>query len=65
MRGTWVAQLVKHLTLGFDSGHDLTVQEWKPCIGLCANSVDPAWDSLSPSAPHTACALSVFLSQNK
>ena len=44
----WVAQLVKHPTLDFGSGHDLAVHEIKPCIRLCADSVEPAWDSLSP-----------------
>ena len=50
----WVAQLVKRLTLGFGSGQNLMVREIKPCTGLCADSVKPAWDSLSPflSAPH-------------
>ena len=28
--GTWVAQLVKHLTLDFSSGHDLKVCGIKP-----------------------------------
>ena len=36
-RGTWVAQMVKHPTLDFGAGHDLTVREI------------PAWDSLSLS----------------
>ena len=27
-RGTWVAQLVEYLTLGFSSGHDLGVMRW-------------------------------------
>ena len=40
---------VKHLTLDFGSGHDLTVHEIEPHIGLCTDSADPAWDSLSPS----------------
>ena len=44
-----MAQLVKCLTLDFSSGHDLMVCEFKPHIGLCADSVAPAWDSLSPS----------------
>ena len=48
-RGAWVAQPVKRLTLGFGSGHDLTVHEFKPRIGLHADSVEPAWDSLSVS----------------
>ena len=47
--GTWVAQSVKCSTLGFGSGCALKGQELKPHIGLCADSADPAWDSLSPS----------------
>ena len=46
---TWMAQSVKRPTLGFSSGHDLTVCEFEPLIGLCANSAEPAWDPLSPS----------------
>ena len=34
-RSTWVAQLVEHLTLGFGSGHDLTVHEIEPHVRLC------------------------------
>ena len=30
----WVAQSVKHLTLGFSSGHDLMVGGFEPHIGL-------------------------------
>ena len=48
-RGTWVTQLVKHPTLCFGSGHDLPVCEFEPRIRLCADSTQPAWDSLSPS----------------
>ena len=48
-QGTWVAHLVKHLTFDLSSGHDLTVPEIEPCIRLCADSTEPAWDSLSPS----------------
>ena len=46
MWGTWVAQLIKHLTLDFGSGHDLTVCEFEPQMGLHADSVEPAWDSV-------------------
>ena len=42
-----MAQSVKHLTLGFGSGHDLTVRGFESCIRLCAESAEPAWDSLS------------------
>ena len=65
-----MAQSVKHLTLDFGSGHNLTVRGFKPCIGLCADSGEPAWDSLSPS-PSLPCpyscslSLSLSLSQNK
>ena len=40
-----MAQSVKYLTLGFDSGHDLTVL-WvqAPCQ---SGNTEPAWDSLS------------------
>ena len=41
-RGTWVAQLVKCPTLDVGSGHDLTVHEFNPHIGPCADSVEPA-----------------------
>ena len=58
--GTWVAQLVKCLTPDLGSGHDLTVHEFKPCIGLCADSMKPAWDSLSPSLCSSPTVLSFF-----
>ena len=60
-----MAQLVKHLTLDFGSGHDLTVHEFRPCVGLCANSSEPGayfgfcvFLSLCPSPIH---ALSLSL----
>ena len=48
LRGTWVAQAVKRLD--FSSGHRLTVvgSGIEPCLGLCTDSTEPAWDSLSP-----------------
>ena len=42
-------QSVKRLTLDFSSGPDLMVRELEPHIGLCTDSVEAAWDSLSPS----------------
>ena len=48
-RGPWMAQLVKHLTRDFSSGLDLVVHEFEPHIRLCADGVQPAWDSVSPS----------------
>ena len=51
-KGTWVAQLVKRLTLEFGSGHDIMVVRSSPELSLVL-SVEPAWDflSLSLSAP--------------
>ena len=47
-----MARSVKRLTLDFSSGHDLTVaSEIEPCVGLCADSEEPAWDRPSLSAP--------------
>ena len=48
-----MAELVKRLTLDFGSGHDLTVHEFEPCVGLCTDSMEPAWGSLSPSLSDT------------
>ena len=59
-----MAQLVKCLTLDFGSGHDLTVHEIELLIGLCANSVEPTWDTLSPSLSASP-PLMFSLSQNK
>ena len=47
--GTWVAPSVKHPTLGFGSGHDLMVHEFDPHVGLHADTMEPAWNSLSLS----------------
>ena len=66
-----MAHLVKRPTLDFGSGHDLMVHQFKPYIGLCTDSMEPAWDSLPPSlsAPpplvhvhRCTCALSLSLS---
>ena len=61
-RDAWVAQLVKHPTLGFGSHHDLTLVEIEPHIGLCADNAEPAWDSLSPCL---YASLSLSLKINK
>ena len=47
--GAWVARSGKRLARGFSSGHELTVQGFEPHVGPCADSVEPAWGSLSPS----------------
>ena len=61
--GARVAQSVKRLTLGFDSGHDLTVVGWSPLLG----SALTVWNLLRILSlllsPHPQCALS--LSQKK
>ena len=63
-RCTWVAPLVEHRTLDLGSRHDLTVCGIEPRIRLCADSVEPAWDSLSLPLP-TPPLLVRSLSQNK
>ena len=46
----WLPQLSVWLLISAQgSGHDLTVRELEPRIGLCAGSAGPAWDPLSPS----------------
>ena len=57
-----MAQLVKWLTLGLGSGHDLMVGDFEPCMGFCANSVQPAWDSVFLSL-HPSSALSIALNK--
>ena len=56
--GSWMAQLVKQMTLDFSSGHDLLVQEFEPRVRLHANSVEPAWDSPSLSLSPATLPLS-------
>ena len=61
-----MAQLVERLTLGFGSGHDLTVHEFEPHIMLCAGIAERAWDSLSPPLSlHSSPACALSLSQSK
>ena len=62
-QSAWVAQLVRHLTCGFGSGHDLTVHEFKPHIRLCADISEPGASfefcvSLS-LCPSPACTVSL------
>ena len=61
LRGALVSQSVERLTFDFGSGHDLTVCGFKPWVRLCADSADPAWDSLSLSLC-PSCVLSLSLS---
>ena len=57
-----MAHLVKHLTLDFDSGHDLTILEVQLHVGLCADIAESAWDSLSLLLPYSH---SLFLKISK
>ena len=41
-RGAWVAQSVEGLALEIGSGHDLTVYEFRPRVGLHTGSSEPA-----------------------
>ena len=55
----WLSWL-KRPTLDLSSGHDLSVRELEPCVGLLADSVELAWDSVSPSLcsfPTLSCSL--------
>ena len=61
LRGAWLAQSVKRLTLA----HDLAVRGFEPHVGLCADGSEPGAcfgfcvsPSLSPSPAH---ALSLSL----
>ena len=62
---TWMAQSGKRLTPDVISGHDCTVLETELCIGLCADSTGPAWDSLSPSLSLLLPPRALSLPQNK
>ena len=52
-----MAQSVKRLTVDFGSSYDFMVCEFQPYVGLCADSMEPAWDSLS-APPLLECSLS-------
>ena len=60
--------MVKSMTVDFGSGHDLRVHEIEPRIRFFHDSVELAWDSLSPSLPAPPLlvhALSLSLSLSK
>ena len=66
IRGTWVAQSVKHRPHAFGSGHDLTVGGIDLHISLCTDSMEPTWDSLSLSlcpSPVPSFCLSILISK--
>ena len=52
--------VVKRPTLDLGSGHDLVVCGIEPRVGLCADSAEPVWDSLS-APPQPALSLSLSL----
>jgi len=61
--GAWVAQLVKHLILGFGSGHDLRVMRSSPMLGS-ALTMESALDSFPlpfplPPLCSSPCSLSL------
>ena len=60
-----MAQSGKQPTLGFHSGHDLMVCEFKLRLGPHAVSAEPAWDSLSFPVSVPSLSLSLSLSQSK
>ena len=52
--------------LDLGSGGDLTVCGFEPRIRFCADSTEPAWDSLSfPLSPPFPCSCALFLSLSK
>ena len=54
------------LSLDLGSGHDVTVDEFKPHIGLCIGGAESAWDSLPlPRLCVHACSLSLSPKINK
>ena len=53
-----MAQLVKCPTLEFGLGHDLTVHEIEPRVGLCAESLLRILSLSLPSPPLSSLALS-------
>ena len=60
IRGIWVAQSVKHLTLDFSSGHGLAVMTLSPMSGSWL-SIEPACDSLLLSlCTHPQFSLSLY-----
>ena len=65
VQGASVAQLLKPPTLDFCSGHDLTVHGFETRLGLCADSSEPAWDSVSLSlCLSPACSLSLKINKH-
>ena len=64
-RVTWVAPSVECRTLDFGSGHDLTVREFEPCVGLNPCLGFSLFFSLSALLLLTVLSLSLSLKINK
>ena len=45
-----MAQLVRHPTVEYGSGHDLMVRGFEPRVWLLTDSMEPSWDSLCASS---------------
>ena len=58
-----MAQSVKHPTLDFGSDPELTVDGIEPPVGLCADSIESAWDSLSLPLSALPCSHALSLSK--
>ena len=69
--GAWVAQSVGSPALDIGSGCEFTGHGFELCVGLCNDSVEPAWGPTSLPHPHSctlcllALALSLSLKRNK
>ena len=51
VRGTWVAQSVRHLTLDFGSDRDFRILRSSPPVGSVLSEESTRGFSLSPSVP--------------
>ena len=58
-----MAQSVECPSLDFGSDLDLEVHRFQPHVGLCADSVEPVWDSLSSLSAPPPLMLSLSLSK--
>ena len=65
LSGAWAAQSVKQPTLGFGSGHDLTVCEFEPCVKLCSDSMDSLGFSLPLSLSLSLPPLQLNIGEKK
>ena len=59
-----MAQSVMHPTLDFGSGHNLTIDEIKPCVRACSDSAGSAWESLPLSLHLPLLALSLLINKH-